>query len=373
MYEVQEEDARAFASFKATCPGCGANLSFDPVTGKLKCMNCGCLVDFEKEGPVEECPLQAGIMEDEQNEKKWDGTVVMNCPNCGARVILEKKRISDHCQFCSSALVADLEHQPSIYPDGVIPFSISRKEAEGIFQKWIKKHFFAPSKLKTTYTMDHLNGIYLPFYTYDSDTSTDYSADAGTYYYVTEHYPVQVNGKTQMRTRQVRHTRWRPVSGQYQQFFDDVWIPAFQSEEVDHVKLPIEHTPNHIVDYKPEYLTGFSAQLYTVKVKDGWQTAKEKIQSAITAGITNQVNADEIRDIRKETTYSNMTFKLILTALWVITYYYHGKSYTSVISGQNGKITGSYPISYVKVAVTILLGILLLLAAYFAVSWYTGH
>lgn len=55
--------------------------------------------------------------------------------------------------------------------------------------------------------------MYVPYWTYDSDTTSFYRGQRGDHYWVTQHYTTQQNGKTVHKTRQVRKTRWYPASG----------------------------------------------------------------------------------------------------------------------------------------------------------------
>ena len=65
-----------------------------------------------------------------------------------------------------------------------------------------------------------------PFWTYDADTTTDYTGERGDDYTTTETYTTQENGRSVTRTRTVTHTRWRPAAGRVSDHFDDVLIPA---------------------------------------------------------------------------------------------------------------------------------------------------
>ena len=55
-----------------------------------------------------------------------------------------------------------------------------------------------------------LAGLYVPYWTYDTNTTTRYSGMRGDAYYVTETY-TDSDGKT--KTKQVRKIRWTPASG----------------------------------------------------------------------------------------------------------------------------------------------------------------
>ena len=70
--------------------------------------------------------------------------------------------------------------------------------------------------------------MYLPYWTYDCQTSSDYSGERGDDYYTTETYTTQqfLGPDRSPQTRRVKHTRWTPASGHVEKFHDDVLVMA---------------------------------------------------------------------------------------------------------------------------------------------------
>ena len=109
---------------------------------------------------------------------------------------------------------------PVLAPAGVIPFKVGRKAAVQALRAWLAFRFdwqdwqamFIPGQLKRMAQQESLVGIYLPFWTYDAHTSSQYRGERGEHYYVTEK---DSNGET----KRVRKTRWFPSSGRVHQFF----------------------------------------------------------------------------------------------------------------------------------------------------------
>ena len=199
------------------CPSCGANMHFNPETQCLACAYCG--------GKLEIDAGRENIMEYDFSEGEalcstdWGNkTRVIHCDNCGAETVLEANNTAQHCAFCHSSHIVNIDEVPGIRPESLIPFKISSGRAGDMFSNWIKRMFFAPIELKTNQQIDHLTGIYIPFWTYDSHTNSVYQGEKGTYYYVTETYWVTENGKRVARTRTVRKTRWEYTSGTYNRF-----------------------------------------------------------------------------------------------------------------------------------------------------------
>ena len=82
--------------------------------------------------------------------------------------------------------------------------------ARDAYKKWLASRWFAPGDLKKIAVQtDQLAGIYVPHWTYDSETTTDYRGQRGTNYTTTETYTAYEDGKPVSKTRTVTKTRWR--------------------------------------------------------------------------------------------------------------------------------------------------------------------
>jgi predicted RNA-binding Zn-ribbon protein involved in translation (DUF1610 family) len=330
------------------CPGCGAIMTFKPETQQLSCDYCAKSIDIPKEGSIREYDFfTAG----ENTEGNWGSEKrVMQCENCGAQTVLDTYINAQRCAFCGSSHIVNNNESVGIPPESLVPFQISEKEAKLNFKKWIKGKFFVPGKAKKEYVMNKLNGVYVPFWTYDADTLSSYFGEAGDYYYVTHHDWVTVNGKRQMVTRQERRIRWRPTSGVYTEYFNDVVVNA--SKQMDE-KILDKIQPFHLgglVPYTPEYLSGFLAERYGIGLTEGWEKGREIIKGGIHKGIVRQINADEVRNLQINTQYRNIKYKHMLLPVWLSAFTYKDKMYRYMVNGQTGAVQGKAPVSGWKVA-----------------------
>ena len=122
-------------------------------------------------------------------------------------------------------MVKDAHTYTQIKPHAVLPFSLDHRKAHMQFRSWLGKLWFAPNKLKhMANAPEGLQGIYIPYWTFDAQTSSDYTGERGDAYYVTETY--SSNGQT--KTRQKRKIRWSFRSGHVDHFFDDVLVPPYR-------------------------------------------------------------------------------------------------------------------------------------------------
>ncbi|MFJ7933842.1 hypothetical protein [Sporosarcina sp. NPDC096371] len=353
MTGVENEEYTIEQTEMTKCPSCGGNAAFDPATGALKCPFCGSERAIEKtqHNTIEHDFLQAL----EQEDHSWDDEKrVFKCDSCGAETLLDKDKVADFCSFCGSSHIATSSHHAGIKPALVLPFQIPRDEAVDKFKLWIRKRYFAPSKLKKSYTLHTLSGAYIPYWTFDSQTNSAYVVNIGTYYYVTETRTVVEDGKPKQVTEQVRKIRWRTEHGHYRAFYDDVLVKASRnvaSGLIDNIE-PFQL--NGLVDYKTEYLSGFLAEKYSIPLKEGWNDAKEIIDQRIASGIHGQVPGDVVNIVSVSTDYTAITYKHMLLPIWISSFAFNNKIYRFLVNGQTGKVSGKSPVSAVKVSFAVL-------------------
>ena len=100
---------------------------------------------------------------------------------CGASVQFEPPEVAGTCPFCAAAIVAQPKGaDPLVAPHGVLPFQLSRDGGNRAVSEWLKGLWFAPNGLKDLARTEALQGVYLPFWTFDASTESDYRGERGT-------------------------------------------------------------------------------------------------------------------------------------------------------------------------------------------------
>lgn len=346
------------------CGSCGGNTTFDPASGALKCPFCGSESEIETtRDNIVELDFQEAL---EQEIHGWeDEKRVFRCENCGAETLLDKDQVAAFCTFCGSSHIAVSDHHAGIKPSSVVPFQISKEEAVEKFKGWIRRRYFAPSKLSESYQLNKMTGTYLPYWTFDSQTQSHYTVRIGTYYNVTETRTIVEDGQTKHVTEQVRKIRWHTERGQYSRFFDDVLVKASSNTATDHIRKIEPFQLNSLVDYKREYVSGFLAERYSVPLQEGWNSAKRIIDTGIESSIYGKVHGDVVKIVSVSTTYQDITYKHILLPLWISSFHFNHKVYQFLVNGQTGKVSGNSPISAIKVSMVVFSTLLLIAVLYF--------
>jgi predicted RNA-binding Zn-ribbon protein involved in translation (DUF1610 family) len=350
--EVNPTEAKV--SDKIKCNGCGANLTFDPGTSTLDCQYCGAHNKIDVAPThVEEIDFDKFLSEKHPEESLHEINLV-NCQNCGASTTLKPDVTSDSCPFCATPLIVkNASSTKLVKPKYLLPFKVERKAAANDYIKWLGSLWFAPNDLKrhAQETTDKLVGVYLPFWTYDSDTNTDYTGERGTHYYVTESYR---NSKGENETREVQKTSWVSVSGNVANNFDDVLVCASPSLPE---KLSTQLEPwdlKELNGFDERFLSGFKTESYRIDVRSGFETAKGYMRSAIEEKVRKDIGGDEQRIGTLNTKYDHVTFKHILLPVWISAYRYNNKVYHFMINARTGEVQGERPYSAIKIALAVI-------------------
>ena len=86
----------------------------------------------------------------------------------------------------------------------------------------------------------------------------------------------------------------------------------------------------------------------------------ERMVAAIRQMCAQDIRADTHRNLQVWPRFTRQTFKHVLLPVWLLTYQYRSKTYQVAVNGFTGKIAGEYPLSWVKVMIAVVLGLIAL-------------
>lgn len=349
---VGEATTRELTDKRFPCAQCGAVLDYAIGTHSLECRYCGHRNAIAETGlGLKELDLHSALRKLQETAQVNDEAGGISCPNCAAHFELDAHIHAGECPFCGTNVVTDSSRSKPIKPKGLLPFAVTSEQARESYQKWLSKRWFAPNALKKYARSDaELNGVYIPYWTYDSDTTTAYRGQRGEVYYVTQRYSTVVNGRRVTRTRRVPKIRWYPASGRTSRHFDDVLVGATRT-------LPRKITDwlapwdlQNLTPYTEEYLAGFSSEIYQVDLDEGFTIAQGIMDGVIRSDVRQAIGGDQQRIHSLSTDHSDTTFKHVLLPVWTAGFQFRGKTYRFVVNGRTGKVRGERPYSVVKIA-----------------------
>lgn len=358
MNEIAPNITDTISETDRKCPQCDGTMNFDPETGKTLCPFCGYEEEIEDDielPAAEELDFSKAELTGNCNWGVEKKTVI--CKNCSAETIYDALDVANECPYCGSNQVMEASDKNSLAPNGVVPFAVTSDTAASNFKKWIGKKFFCPKLAKESAKPDSFKGIYLPYWTFDAQTQTQYAASYGKDRRVK-------SGDGDYKTV----TDWYKTKGTYSEFIDDQLVLASTKHDSAILKRIEPFNTAENKSYKPEYVAGFLAERYSIGLQEGWEKAKgfihDRLQHSISKKIREEKRADRVKNLRMSTRYTNITYKYLMLPIWISSFQYNGKVYQFMVNGQTGKVYGQTPISIIKVLLTafgIILGIILVL------------
>lgn len=310
------------------CPNCGSDMAFDAESGALSCGNCGRqdnIEDFSDEF------IETVFEEDEAKE--------YHCNNCGANIVTDADTTATSCSFCGAAVVLADRVSGILAPSLVIPFTISKRQAEEAFIKWCRKGLLTPRGFMSASRIKKITGIYVPFWLYDLKNEAKIHA-VGT------------------RVRTYTRGEYIYTETKYYDVYRDLRIdfsrvPVDASEKMDDVlmdKLEPYHYSD-LKDFKTPYLAGYIAEKYNYDAKELFPRVKEKMNKPLDDFIRSTVSGyTSVRYKNKNITTKSRKSLYTMLPVWMVYYDYEQSEHIFAMNGQTGKVVGKPPLSKGKIA-----------------------
>ncbi len=301
------------------CLNCGGRMSFTPDGNALACAYCG-----KRQSLI--AAMESGAMVEEQNftvalatakgHSRPASSQSIQCQGCGATLVLSPQAIAKTCPFCATPYVIEqVETRELIQPEGIIPFAITREQANHAALEWYRAEGF---KILSVNALP--SGVYLPAWTFDVGGTLEWNC------------LIEVNDT------------WIPQTGSHLVYENDLLVAASHSLGAALLEEVVTFPPDRIIPYDARYLADWHAETYQVEVGDASLVARarilEKSRPKIAAGIT-----DNFRDLQVSTTRLVIeSYKLILLPLWIARYRFEKKWFSVVVNGQTGAVRGEKPL-----------------------------
>lgn len=340
----EPEEAETTQTF--LCPNCGGHMHFDVDLQNLRCEYCGNVqqtaetkIDGRAERPLDYVlPTSRGHMWAEAQHQ-------LACERCGAISLLPPGETVHECPYCGShSLFEASERQELIDPHAVGLMRVNREDARMAVRRWLGSGLFIPDDLTRLAKTADLRPAYYPFWTITGTLEMQWSCE--------------VNLGTS------RAPRWVPQSGYEFEHFDGELVPGLKSMSAQEMKDTLPFIMDDVVEFRPEYLAGWTAMTYDRPLADASLVARERVVRKVRRELSNRVEIGrEKRNLSTgATNWSGMTYKYLLLPLWIGTYHYRGQDYRLIVNGQTGKVAGKKPVDRVKMGATAAGGFLTLLA-----------
>lgn len=299
----------------------------------------------------------------------------LRCQSCGAELVVAQELRTTVCPYCAAPSV--VERPPSVdrpVPTFALGFALTHPAAGERVKHWLRtRNPWSHSGLKRA-SLQEVRGVYVPAYLYSALATSHYSASIGENYTETETYTTTENGKTVTKTRTVTKTEWRPLHGEHAEYVPDVLVTASRGlsnaelEELEPFDLRV------LARYEPALVAGWVAEEPSLSREECLTLAREETVAKVGRRLKAFMPGDSHRDLQHQTRLESESLDVCLVPVWVLAARYDEKKppLRVVVNGQTGEVFGKVPLSWVKVALTVL-AVLAVVAAVYVLTSHGGH
>ena len=346
-----------FSSNAKKCPGCGANLSYNPRVDGLACTSCGKVFDPKTldmkwsmgvANPEQEYSID-DVLSDEDQQR-----IEIVCNSCGAQIIADKNVSSTICTFCGSPALITRRLTREFHPDNIIPFEIERDKAVELFKKHCEGVPHLPRDFTSAKTLKKMTGIYVPTWLISCTVKAKIIGRGHT----EEGYDrAKEEGRAKGRAMMAGATGGdSPVILNDPDAFNVTGNVSFKLNDVPfdgekqianrimEAAEPFDYS--RMVPFSGAYLQGFVAEKYDQQPKDMNDRIVRRFDK-YTMQICEMCDFGfkhfKVVEHDPAPSFKDFTIRYCLLPVWFLHYEYNGREYQYVINGQTGKVSGEFP------------------------------
>ena len=250
---------------------------------------------------------------------------IMRCTACGAELAVNGTETSTFCAYCGQATVVQDRVDDYLKPDFIIPFKVTRDDAEKIIRTQLNKGFFVPKGIKN-FEVEKIRGIYVPFWLFDMHYS-----DRQFYKY----------SKKQGKTTVTRYEYFEAKT-----FFKQLTLDASLNLNDDSSARLEPYDMRQLVDFDMAYLSGYYSDRFDVGVADITGNAVLRAGELFNEQAMKEIKHKTGKLVKQDPDFNVSKTEYALLPAWFLSFKYDDKPYTILVNGQTGKMVGAVP--YVK-------------------------
>lgn len=346
------------------CPNCHASdVTYNIKKKKLICNYC--YTEFEKE-EVEGIEKEAKNLKGETRttgvkdiNKNSSDIITLKCSGCGAEVVINTAENNNaRCHWCRSILSINQQIDNGAVPDLVLPFNLSKEEAQKNINDFVsKRRFFANAKFKKEFTTDNIMGVYFPYMLIDANCHAKF---IGQGEHQTDEYTVTIEDSKGEEKKETRYDAdLYDIDREFDISIDDLTIESNSDKLDKNNKTKTNNVINSIMPFDTENCTKYKANYL-----EGYTSEKRDIN---VSNIEEKVN-EELRDVTRHSLNNYLKFydrgvswkeeNLIINGkqwmsaylpVWLYSYQDRKKRLHYVaVNGRSGETMGSVPLSKLK-------------------------
>ena len=330
----------------------------------LTCNFCRAVFELgEKEGPVDvEKLVGEKIGSGAANITQPENTqVTIKCQGCGAEVVIDvNATMTSRCHWCRQML--SIEHQipNGAVPDLVLPFLLSREQAQVRIQEFVKQRaFFAHPKFKREFTAQNIIGVFLPYLVIDVNAHCDSRGTAG---HIVREHTVGI-GKDKQTYYDIDVYN---IGRDFDLIIDDLTIEASSDKRNVNAKNNTNNVINTILPfdiqnalpYNGNYLKGFNSERRDTNINDlRWLVDRQvKDIARYQANGTAAAYSAGIAWVQEDIKMKGILWKAAYLPVWLYSYYEIKGSgarflHYVAVNARTGETMGSVPMNTTRLVI----------------------
>ena len=323
--QLRQADTVATTTNALICPKCGGALTVNDQFGRVECRFCGYSAP-QAEHAADFQNLTMALLVRKAQPVRWNlGARIVTCQQCGEEHTIAPDQLTDRCRFCGSTQVIVRDAVGSFtQPDGILPFSVSREQAQASIQEALHGFgerlvgFMTGNKVASS----QLQGVYVPFWIFDL---------------VGEVTRVRRENFSEIgRNTYAAHALNMPAPGVKSP-------PAVLTARLGDFEW------NAVIPYEPGWLATYPAEIYSRDFDEASLDARATFSTLLRQEYTHmpddvldQLNVSGSRNSFSVDVFVNitsMTFRLVLLPVWIATLVENNAMIrTALVNGQTAHV-----------------------------------
>lgn len=342
------------------CKNCGGPVKYSATLGKFNCEYCNTVYSEDEVKALTLLSEREDVVVDAVN----GDYVEYHCPSCGANIVTDETTVATNCYYCNNPIVMSGKLESSQMPTKVIPFRVDKKKALESFESWIKTKKFVPkSFFNDKQEIEEINGVYFPYWLYNTNVLVDIDREGSRTYTRTE-------GDYRVTYRKdFRIVRKGDI--------DVKNLPKLALAKSNKVLVesvyPFDF--NNAINFDSSYLSGFVAEKKDIEKEALMNSIEDDVYKYSTKVVRDSMTGESVNVVNNDFTIGQGSFEYAMLPVWAISYNDKdsNKHFFFSVNGQTGKVVGKLPIDNAKLYLSGLIAILPLFLIINAILYFTGN
>ena len=321
------------------CPNCDGGMVFSPDNQQFLCEYCGTVLTMPEAEAVANQADSPAKEPQEPTQPDEFGAQGYSCPSCGAEVFTDDSTAATFCFYCHNPVILSGRLDGALRPDNVVPFAVSREQAEQKFLSWCKSKWFIRKDFYSTVQMEKLVGVYFPYWMADTDCESHMEATAqelrvwragDTEYTETSTYRLERAGRLR---------------------FAQMTFPGIQRPDMALADSAGPFDCGNMQDFSMPYLSGFQAEKRGIESQALEEEMRRQVGEYAQTLLRDTIHRSGVTVNSCTTNITGSQWRYLLLPVWMMTCRYGSSIYYFALNGQSGKISGRLPVSPQRLAI----------------------